>query len=146
MSNGTITFGRRTYEAGEAAVFMGLRRYGLEGTHELRGDTGAPKLVCECTTSKPGHRFKLTALFQYTVEDTAGDGTPYGFHFAGGIVKLADPPPGMNAERRVSYIRELTNAVDSGEAEFIQGELFAIRALAAVDQAAANLRDRGEPR
>lgn len=146
MSNGTITLGAHTYQAGEVAFLMDLRRYGMDGTHELRGDPAAPSLVFAGATTKPGHQFKFTAAFKYEPGKDVTDGVPYGFHFVGGLVGLADRARGMGDGRSLDSVLDLRQVVVHGEAYFLERERFAARATAAVDQAAAKLRDRGELR
>lgn len=142
--NGTIACGARTYELGEAAFFLNLQTYGLDGSQALHGDPAAPSFVFEATTSRPGHRFRITAVFKYEPDKDVKDGVPYGFHFTRGSIRLLEPPPGLTAERTVSFIHDLVSAIKNGEAEFIRVEKFAIGARAAVDQAAAGMRERGD--
>jgi len=144
LVNGTIAYGARTYELGEASFFLNLQKYGLDGTQALHGDPTAPSFVFEATTSRPGHRFRITAVFKYEPDKDIKDGVPYGFHFTGGTVRLLEPPSGLNAERPVTFVHDLVSAVKNGEAEFRRVETFAIGARAAVDQAAAGMRERGE--
>lgn len=157
MSNGILPIRIRTprgaetveYQLGELAFLGQMERYGLTSTkEELRGDNpGTPSLVIEGHTTKPGHRFQFVIAFKYEPDkDLDRDGVPYGFHFVGGAVRLASPPPGMRGDQSVRALNDFTSAIRNGEDAFIRSRQFAIRATAAVDQAAAAMRDRGELR
>ncbi|OLT12957.1 hypothetical protein BJF79_03390 [Actinomadura sp. CNU-125] len=153
MSNGIIPFKVRTrrgvetveYQMGELALLSWLERYGITSTQdELRGDDPTkPALIIEGHTTKRGHEFRFVIEFRYDPNADVRDGVPYGFHFVGGAVRLTTPQPGATGEQTVRTFHDFESVIRDGEAQFVRGRHFAVRATAAVDQAAAEIRERG---
>ncbi|WP_329521098.1 hypothetical protein [Spirillospora sp. NBC_01491] len=133
-------------ELGDARMVMDAPTWGLNITKELfSGTFPTPNLTVEGTTTRPRHRFAFHAEFAYRPNERLDSArVPYGFHFTYGAIRLAAPPPGHAWVREIrGDVHDLMRVWMDGEAEFIRAEQFAARAVGAVDQAAARMRDRG---
>lgn len=129
--NATITIGTWTYLAGDCATFKQLDQWGLDGTHELRGDPHNPKLLFNTYTTAEHHRFCISALFSYQ-PDT-------GFTFTLGLVSLRDGTSTQTAKS----VTDLVELVDRGEASFVALAPAVFAGQSELDGVAAELRKGG---